>query len=96
MRVKPRIYSPMELFPQHIKDALIGWLTTGGRHGLGHTYKEAAEKLRLEFGIKMGTSALCNFYTRHFRPKPAPIEVTLGSGPQTFTLVINLRIQPEQ
>lgn len=75
---KIRIQSPLDGLPLHVKQSIAAWLTTGGQHGQGITYKVARAKLLSEFGVKTSVTALCNFFQRHSKAKPAPVLVVTG------------------
>ena len=77
--------------PLHQKQALAGWLTTGGKHGLGLTYKEAAAKLESEFGIKTGPGGIFNFYRRKKLTPEVSAQTTYDHDTKTVHVVIHLR-----
>jgi hypothetical protein len=91
---KRRIQSLLDRLPLHEKQALAGWLTTGGTQGTGITYREARQRLFSAFGVKTSTAALSDFYHRCHRAGPVPAAVVLTPDQNSFTLIINVRIQP--
>ena len=92
--MKQFVRSPLELLPLHVKRDLAAWLTTGGRHGCGMTYKEAGARLLAEHGVRCGHAALCRFFRRHTKPPAAhTVDAVLSPGGDTLTLTINVRIQ---
>lgn len=86
---KPIIRSPLERLPMHQKQALLGWLTTGGRDNHGMTLEAAQKRLFAEFGIKTGQSSLHGFYHRHRQPVLTP-QTTFDPAANTLTIVIKL------
>ena len=86
---KPVIRSPLDRLPMHQKQALLGWLTTGGRDNVGMTLEAAQKRLFDEFGIKAGQGSLHNFYHRHRRPALMP-QTTFDPAANTLTIVIKL------
>ena len=91
---KLRIQSPLDLLPLSQKQSLMAWLTTGGTQGTGLTYREARQRLHAEFGVKTSTAALSDFYHRGHRAGPVPAAVVLTPDQNTFTVTINVRLQP--
>jgi hypothetical protein len=87
---KPVVRSPLELLPISTKAALKGWLSTGGPHGGGITYKAAVRKLREEHGITTSQTALCAFFRRHARPASATVDTVESATTRTITIVITL------
>ncbi len=69
---KPFVRSPLEAQPLHVKQQLTSWLTTGGPHGQGITYRAAREKLLAEHGVRASGTALVRFFKRHTRVAPVP------------------------
>lgn len=91
---KTRIQSPLDHLPLHVKQTIAAWLTTGGPHGHGITYKEARVKLLTEYGVRCGQTALCKFFQRQTRASGVrAIDAVLPPGSDTLTLVINVRIR---
>jgi hypothetical protein len=89
--VKPVVRSPLERLPLHQKQALQGWLTTGGRYGRGMTYEQARVHLQAEFGVKVGCSAIHNFYRRRPPVDAAPgVSAHASSDGRTVTVTIQL------
>lgn len=86
---KPVIRSPLDRLPTHQKQALLGWLTTGGKDNHGMTLEEAKKRLLQEFGIKTGQSSLWAFYHRHRQPALMP-QTTFDPAANTLTIVIKL------
>ena len=64
---KPVVRSPLDRLPREIRDALFTWLTAGGDDGRGITYAQAATRLRADFGLTFGITAICKFFKRHQR-----------------------------
>jgi hypothetical protein len=89
---KKHISSPLELLPLHQKQQLFAWLTTGGPHRNGMTYKEAQGRVLSEFGLKVSQMALSSFYHRHVRKAAPTIETTFESNNNVFTAVIHIHI----
>jgi hypothetical protein len=91
---KPVVRSHLDLLPLHQKQALQAWLTTGGRHGSGISYKAAVARLRADFGVNSSEAALCQFYQRHrcwAKPTDPPAAAaTFDAKAQTLTVVIHL------
>lgn len=88
---KPVTRSKLDELPQHQKQALMAWLTTGGKHGNGISYKEASAKLKAEFGVCASETALHFFYHRH--PKaPAP-QVQTAYDAKAGVVAISIHVQ---
>ena len=88
---KPVIRSPLELMPLHQKQALAGWLTTGGKHGIGLTYEEAALKLKAEFGVTASTGTLSTYYRRKRLSPEVSAQTSFDHETKTVHIVIHLR-----
>jgi hypothetical protein len=71
---KRGVHSPLDLLPLHQKQALVAWLTTGGRDGVGISYTDAARRLRVEFGVKTNGPSLCAWRKRSQRAAGIPEE----------------------
>jgi hypothetical protein len=87
---KPRIQSKLERLLTHQKQLLAGWLTTGGKDGLGISYDEAKKRIAAEFGIKTSNSALSHFYSRNRLFNPITPQATFDPKTNTLTVVIKL------
>lgn len=70
----------------------MAWLTTGGKHGQGITYREALARLQAEFGVETNVRSLCKFFQRHQRTPLPAVQATLSPDRQTLTLKINLSL----
>ncbi len=74
---KPVVRSPIDRLPREVRETLFAWLTTGGERGRGITYAQAAARLRSDFGLSFGQTAISNFFQRFQRANvPAVARVT--------------------
>lgn len=64
--------SPLDMLALHQKQMLVGWLTTGGKDGVGISYGDAVKRLRSEFGVKTNRASLCNWRARNQRTAGIP------------------------
>ena len=87
---KPVIRSPLDRLPLHQKQLLVGWLTTGGKDGVGMTYDEARKLVLSEFGLKISHSSLCLFYQRSRLASQNKAETTFDPVSNTLTIVVKL------
>ncbi|MFT3869256.1 MAG: hypothetical protein QM715_12430 [Nibricoccus sp.] len=96
---KPVTRSPLDLLPLHQKQAVMAWLTTGGKHGQGMSYEDASAKLKAEFGVRASATALHAFYHRH-RGAPTTPQVQTAfdakSNVLTISIQINLNLNPQK
>ena len=105
---KPFVRSPLEAQPLHVKQQLAAWLTTGGPHGQGITYREARAKLFAEHGVSASLNALNRFFQRHTRVAPAlrstftipfgtvAVTPTESADGKTITLTFVITLKPLQ
>lgn len=86
---KPVVRSPLDRLPREVRETLFAWLSTGGADGRGVTYAQAAARLRSDFGLIFGTTAIHNFYQRFQRahaPAVARITTTDSGDMKIITL----------
>ena len=86
---KPCIRSPLECLGLHQKQAVMGWLTTGGPGGGGVSHREAQRRLAREFGVKTSQRSLSRFFHRNRREAPLPTVETRAFA-EAITIVITL------
>lgn len=88
---KVRIQSPLDRLPLHVKQTLRAWLTTGGPHGHGVSYKEARRRLADEYHVKTSPASLCAFFHRPETESVTANASVVGSKTgRTITVVIHL------
>ncbi len=87
---RPRIRAKLDRLTLHQKQLLVGWLTTGGRDGLGISYDEAKKRILTEFGIKTSNSGLSGFYSRNRLINLVTPETIFDPQTHTLTIVIKL------
>ena len=88
---KPVFTTHLAAMPLSQKQALIAWLTTGGKNGIGITYREAILRLQSEFGVKATRDALFKFYHRYHHDRVRIEAQPFDPQTQTLTIVIHLR-----
>jgi hypothetical protein len=91
---KIRIQSPLDTLPLHQKQALMGWLTTGGVHEVGISYKDARARLKTEFGVQASETALCHFFRRHRASGEPQVQTAFDAKTDVLTISIHVHLHP--
>ena len=83
------VRSPLDRMPRDIRDTLFSWLTTGGEEGRGVTYAQASARLRADFGVNFGVTAIHNFFQRYRRNQtPGVARITTTEAGDTKIITV--------